>query len=355
MADLDAPFALSGAMAKPVRSAGLLAALAASLMLGACAQVTNDDSSGLFSSLAPAASEEAPPSDPQKATEYWSKKYAKNPRDLDAALGYAASLKGLGQKREALAVLQEASLVHGSNRKLASDYGRLALELDQVSVAKKLLEVADDPANPDWRVILARGTALAKEGSYRDAIPFYERAQALNPNHPSILNNLALAYTMSGEADRGETLLRQASADGANAKVRQNLALVLGLQGKYDEATKIASEDLAPDDARANTALLKKMVKLDAKPMTPVASVQPASWTPAVATAAPESAPASARSPAPVPAVVAQAPSAPPQATPSKVATAHAAPGLRLRTTTIETGSTAPAGGERVTAVSRAD
>ena len=39
----------------------------------------------------------------------------------------------------ALAVLQQASSVHGQNRELASEYGRLALELGQVKVASQVL------------------------------------------------------------------------------------------------------------------------------------------------------------------------------------------------------------------------
>ena len=284
MADLDARIA----MPKPVRSVGFVAALTASLLLGACAQVGGDDSGGLFSALTPEASQpaapQAPSATPQEATEYWGKKYSENPRDLDAALAYAQNLKVIGRKREALAILQQASLIHSADKRLAADYGRLALDLDQIGVAKKLLEVADDPTSPNWRIILARGTALAKEGSYREAISFYERANALNPGHPSVLNNLALAYTMSGEPERGETLLRQAASAGAdNAKVRQNLALVLGLQGKYDEATQMASVDLTPSEAQANTALLRKMVKLDAKSTKPQVDT-PAAWNATVAT-----------------------------------------------------------------------
>lgn len=283
MADLDAHFA----MPKPVRIGGRLAALTATLMLGACAQTGIEDT-GLLSALMPASDAQtdaaaAPaPSDPLQATDYWGKRYSKNPRDLDAALAYSQNLRAIGQKSQALVVLQQASIIHGADKRLAADYGRLALELDQVSLAKKLLTLADDPANPDWRIILARGTALAKEGSYREAISFYERANALKPNHPSVLNNLALAYIMSGEAERGETMLRQASASGeeVDAKVRQNLALVLGLQGKYDEATKVGSVDLAADQAQSNTDLLKKMVKLDAKPMTAPAEVAPLAAAP---------------------------------------------------------------------------
>lgn len=321
--------------AKAGRPLGVLAALAASLMLGACAQ-TGDDG-GLFAALTPESAEQAAkdaaPSDPQAATDYWGKLYSKDPRDLEAALAYAHNLKVIGKKREALAVLQQASLIHGTNRKLAADYGRLALELDQISVAKKLLEVADDPGSPDWRIILARGTALAKEGSYREAIGFYERAQALNPGHPSVLNNLALAYTMSGEPERGEQLLRQASTTGTeNAKVRQNLALVLGLQGKYDEATQIASVDLAPAEAEANTAMLKKMVKLDAKaaPPAPASDPIPAAWPsepPAMVSWAPSVAEAPAQAK-----VQARAKKAAP------TSTAAAAEGSGLRKSTIETG-----------------
>lgn len=319
--------------AGPCRSLGVLAALAASLMLGACAaQVGGGESGDLFSALQPQSSEEAQkaaaPSEPAAAAEYWGKIYAKNPRDLEAALAYAESLKLTGQKREALAVLQQASLIHGTNKKLAADYGRLALELDQVSVSKKLLEIADDPANPDWRVVMARGTALAKEGSYREAIAFYERAQALNPQHPSVLNNLALAYTMSGEPERGETLLRQASVSGSETtRVRQNLALVLGLQGKYDEATKVGSLDLPSEDAQANTALLKRMVKLDAKAApAPVLLAEPpaaASWAPAIAEASAEP--------------------------------ARAAAGSLLRPSSVETGSAASASDNRSASLFSAD
>jgi len=39
--------------------------------------------------------------------------------------------------------------------------------------------------------------------------------------------------------------------------VRQNLSLVLGLQGKLDEAEKIQRQDLPPELADANMAYLR--------------------------------------------------------------------------------------------------
>jgi Flp pilus assembly protein TadD len=199
-----------------------------------------------------------------KATEYWAKEYAKEPRNLDAALSYAKNLKAMGEKKRALSVLQQASVFHGNSRDLASEYGRIALEFDQIGLAGRLLAAADDPTNPDWRVISARGTVLAKQGKYQDAIPYYERALVHAHDHPSILSNLALAHAMNGEPKRAEAMLRQAAATDRNSlKIRQNLALVLGLQGKYDEAKLLASHDLSAENAAENTDYLRRIVKLE--------------------------------------------------------------------------------------------
>lgn len=246
------------------------ATIASSLMVSACAQSGALELPGLLASAqqqsTPAAST-GTAEELRAATAYWAAEYAKKPTDLNAALSYAKNLKAMGQKKRALAVLQQASLFHSNKRELAAEYGRLALDLGQLTVAEKVLAAADDPANPDWRVISARGTALAKKGQYSKAIAFYERALPLSNNQASVLNNLALAHAMSGKAEKAENLLREAAASGRNnTKVRQNLALVLGLQGKYDEATQIASTALPNDKAAQNTAFVRKMVKLDPVP-----------------------------------------------------------------------------------------
>ena len=57
---------------------------------------------------------------------------------------------------------------------------------------------------------------------------------------------------------RAETTLRKAaSRNGADPRVRQNLALVVGLQGRFAEAESIARADLPPDAAAANVAYLR--------------------------------------------------------------------------------------------------
>jgi Flp pilus assembly protein TadD len=258
-----------------------IAALTASLLLGACsmspdmlpsiAMKPSDTTTGATADNS--ATPTSPQSELQKATIYWGKEYAKKPSELLPALNYAKDLKALGEKDKAFAVLQQASLLHGNDPELAGEYGRLALEMEQVGVANQMLTIADNPEKPDWRVISARGTVLAKQSKYSDAIPFYERALALAPNNPSVMNNLAMAYAMTGDAQKAEGILRQAlSAPGATPKVRENLALVLGLQGRYDESKSIASGVMTSDTASANADYLKQMVKLAPRTAMPDAN-----------------------------------------------------------------------------------
>ena len=47
---------------------------------------------------------------------------------------------------------------------------------------------------------------------------------------------------------------------GADSRVRQNLALVVGLQGRFQEAEKIASAELSAEQASANVSYLRAML-----------------------------------------------------------------------------------------------
>jgi Flp pilus assembly protein TadD len=207
----------------------------------------------------------------QKATEYWGKQHAQNPRDAEIALKYARDLKALGAKPQALAVLQQAYQYNNAHLELLSEYGRLALELGQTQLAMTLLAAADNPAKPDWRVLSARGAALAKQGKQREAIPFLERAIAIAPGEPAVINNLALAYALDGQPAKAEDMLRRALATSDNPKVRQNLMIVLSLQGKFDDARSIAGEGGMPIAvASADIDYLRTMARAEPRPASPV-------------------------------------------------------------------------------------
>lgn len=254
--------------ARHARVIGFLAALSSTLLLGACA--SGGDNPLLMSKqdlVAKASDPSNPKSELAKATEYWGKAASDNPTDTKAAVNYARNLKAMGQKQQALIVMQEAHRHNPMNREINSEYGRLALEHDQFSAAEKLLEAADDASNPDWRVISARGAVLAKQGRHGEAVPFFERALAVSPDNPSVMNNLAMAQAMEGRPAKAEALLRQAvAAQPSDQRLSQNLALVLGLQGKHKEAEAIGQGTLPPDLAAHNGDVLKQMVGAEPVP-----------------------------------------------------------------------------------------
>jgi Flp pilus assembly protein TadD len=272
----------------PAARPRLLIALSASLLLTACANSSLEAPSASLAKDTPGAAK----SELVKATEYWGKQHAENPRDAKAAVNYVRNLKAMGQKKEALMIMQEAHRHNPTDKSVASEYGRLALEHDQITNAEKLLAVADDANDPDWRVISARGTALAKQGRHTEAVAFFERALQVSPNQASVMNNLAMAHAMEGRADKAESILRKAvEANPSDTRVSQNLALVLGLQGKHSEAGAIVQAD--ETSAAHNRDVVRQMVGVE--PPAPAAA--PAPSKPAIATAAAPRAPQQAAKP----------------------------------------------------------
>jgi Flp pilus assembly protein TadD len=81
------------------------------------------------------------------------------------------------------------------------------------------------------------------------------------PGEPSVLSNQGLSYALNRRLPEGEALLRQAALHPrADARVRHNLALVLGLQGKLADAEAMLKQDMGPAEASQTLASIKRMV-----------------------------------------------------------------------------------------------
>lgn len=177
-------------------------------------------------------------------------RFERDPSKPETGIAYATALQVAGQPDRALTVLKAGYDNNPDHIQLASEYGRLALKRGQVELAARVLQSADDPRRPDWRTISARGVALAKMDDFAGAIPFFERARAVAPDEPSVVNNLAMAYVAIGRLEEAEGLMRRiASRPDATRDMRQNLGLVLALQGRFDAAKAIVGQDKSEDDA----------------------------------------------------------------------------------------------------------
>jgi Flp pilus assembly protein TadD len=214
-------------------------------------------------------SDTAAPADPRRSAEAYGERYRANPKDAEAALGYGQALRATGQRAQAAAVLEQASLAHPGNKQLLAAYGRALADNGNFQMAFDVLSKAHSPDNPDWRILSVQGAALDQMGKHQEARGYYASALRIAPEEPSVLSNLGMSYVLSRELPKAEETLRRAQATGrADARVRQNLALSVGLQGRFAEAETIARADLPPDEAAANVAYLKQMLARKDAPRT---------------------------------------------------------------------------------------
>ncbi len=246
--------------------------------LGGCTAMSKlSDVTGSVGPRAEAAPADRASTDPARAVDAYGQRYRANPKD--AALAYGQALRANGQRAQAAAVLEQATIANPGNKALLAQYGRALADNGNFQQAYDVLSKAHSPDNPDWRLLSVQGTALDQMGRHEEARSYYASALKIAPGDPGVLSNLGLSYMLSRELPKAEEALRQAYASPrASARVRQNLALVVGLQGRFAEAETIVKADLPPDQAAANVAYLKDMLSRSEAPhgapkRTPVASL----------------------------------------------------------------------------------
>jgi Flp pilus assembly protein TadD len=234
------------------------AAVAVALALSAAGCKTlGDDTTGSIGATSPPSTD----AEWRESLETWGARYRANPSDPDAAIAYAKALRATDQRAQAVAVLEQAAMRNPRSMPLLGAYGRALAEAGQYAQALDALGRAHTPDNPDWRILNAQGAVLDQLGRHPEAQRHYSAALKIVPDEPSILSNLGLSYALSKDLKRAEVTLRRAVAQpNAASKVRQNLALVVGLQGGFAEAEKIAATDLPANEAAANIDYLRTML-----------------------------------------------------------------------------------------------
>jgi Flp pilus assembly protein TadD len=179
-------------------------------------------------------------------------RYRANPNDPAAAIGYARALREDGERLRAVAVLERALPRNPEHPGLLGAYGRALAEVGEYQRAFNVFNRAHTSDHPDWRILSVQGAVLDQMGRHEEAQRYYGTALRVAPNEPSVLSNLGLSYALAKDLVRAETTLRRAAAQSrVDPWVRQNLALVMGLQGRFSEAEGGMPAGLRPDEATA--------------------------------------------------------------------------------------------------------
>ncbi len=251
----------------PLRHTVSALALASALVLGGC----ETTGSGAPASASAAAHDlpSAPlAEDVLSQATYWGARYEQDPSDAELAVRFGAALRNLGSLDEATALMSRTVGEHPNDPDVMTEYAKVLLATRRGREALQPLARAIALRPNEWQLHSLEGVAFDQMGDYASATQSYERALQSSPANPNVMNNYALSRALAEDLEGAEALLRAAIAEpGATSRMRQNLALVLGLQGKFDEAERFSRADLSPPMVENNVAYYRAML------------TQPAAWS----------------------------------------------------------------------------
>jgi Flp pilus assembly protein TadD len=227
--------------------------LAAALCLGGCQSSSLQDVTGSIGG--------ASDSDIRRSAAELGRRYDRNPDDKAIALKYARALRGMTENAQAVAILQRLAIKFPRDVEVLGAYGKALADAGRSREAAEVLAHAHTPERPDWSVLSAQGSVADQLGDHEQAQAYYAAALKIAPAQPHVLSNLGLSYALSKKLPQAETALQQAAAQhDADKPVRQNLALVLALEGKFANAEEVARRDLDAEDAAADVAAIRRMI-----------------------------------------------------------------------------------------------
>jgi Flp pilus assembly protein TadD len=113
----------------------------------------------------------------------------------------------------------------------------------------------NNPALKDLSMRLA--ILYDRQGDPVHAMAEFNKALALHPSDPDLLNDVGYHYYEAGDLPEAEKWLRKAVAAKASCqRAWVNLGIVLGKQGRYEESYGAFAKALTPAQARANVGII---------------------------------------------------------------------------------------------------
>lgn len=181
------------------------------------------------------------------------KRFDAEPASAEAGLAYAQALRSRGQNAQAVAVLQQTALRNPSSLPVMAAYGKTLADAGRFKEAAAILERAHVPERPDWRILSVQGAVADQMGQFANAQRYYVAALKIVPGEPSVLSNQGLSFALVRRLDEAERVLQEAAKDPrADARVRQNLAMVTELKSRSGQAPRSSRRDLASAPVRTN-------------------------------------------------------------------------------------------------------
>jgi Flp pilus assembly protein TadD len=193
--------------------------------------------------------------------EEWGKRYDADPGEKIASINYAKALRALTRYAQAAAVMQAAAVKSPKDMEVLGAFGKALADAGQLHQASDVLSRSYTAEEPNWSSMSVQGSIADQLGDHAGAQQLYRDALKIAPGEPNVLSNLGLSYALTKQLPLAEQVLRQAAdSPRADQRVRDNLALVLSLEGKFGDAQQIEQRDRPAETAAANVAAIRQMI-----------------------------------------------------------------------------------------------
>jgi Flp pilus assembly protein TadD len=211
--------------------------------------------------------------DPLARAAFWGGEFESDNRDVEAGVALTQALRALGRYDDAIATVAKVMVVEPDNLEGLLEQARAQIARGQGFYAIEPARHAAALAPRDWRPQSLLGVAYEQAQRDDEATAAHRQAVALAPNEAAPNANYAMHLAARGDLPGAEAMLRRAAAMPASTiQIRQNLALVIGLQGRIGEAETLARQDLPPESVANNLAWLRAATGQGA------GAIQPRSW-----------------------------------------------------------------------------
>ena len=183
-----------------------------------------------------------------------------DPESAAPVLAFAEIARHMDRFADAFAAYERAIALAPGNPDALASLGKALLASGRAADAIVAFEGALALRPADAQVLNGFGIALDRFGDHEAAQQRYIDGLEIAPDDFALSNNLAFSLAITGAyADAIRFLSRLAAAPSANARIRQNLALVHGLAGNLDEAAEFARADLDEDAVSNNLAYYARL------------------------------------------------------------------------------------------------
>lgn len=168
-----------------------------------------------------------------------------DPKNVEAHIGLGKMLRKNKEYDNALKQFQIAFMHHPNNQDVKIEIVRTYIAMNQGKSAALEMHplLQDNPKNPLFHNLFA--VSLDLQGQHLDAQESYKQSLKLQPDQPQVQSNLGLSLAFSGKYPEAIALLEKVThSPESTPKDRHNLAIAYALSGDLEKADTIFRVDL---------------------------------------------------------------------------------------------------------------